>query len=145
MKFKYILFNRIFYWLVWLTIQRLQTSIIQKWLSLISLLFDVLCPEMCLLTNCSNSNASIMVLTVLKFVLLCAPFLSPLLCRWWFVVCALRLQCETWINAVLGGALLTVFIAYRTRTISIHHDQARLPLLINNWGMLWWSNILYFL
>ena len=36
----------------------------------------------------------------LNFVLLCVPSLSPLLRRWRFVVCALWLQCNTWMSAM---------------------------------------------
>ena len=50
----------------------------------------------------------ITVLLKLTFVLLCSPFLSPLLRRWRFALCALWLRCKTRVNAVLVGALLTL-------------------------------------
>ena len=57
----------------------------------------------CLFANSNSSNVRTMVLIL---VFLCAPFLSPLLCRWQYAVCALWLQCEAWVSAVLAEALL---------------------------------------
>ena len=48
-------------------------------------------PKMCLFANHSSSNACIMVLLKLVFVLLCTQFLSPLPCRWWFAVSVIEL------------------------------------------------------
>ena len=33
-------------------------------------------------------------------------------CRWQFVVCALWVQCETWVSAEPAGAFLTLFFCY---------------------------------
>ena len=55
-------------------------------------------PETCLFANHSNSSAWIMVGPKLTFVLLRAPFLSPLSRKWWFTVCLLWLWCETWVS-----------------------------------------------
>ena len=60
----------------------------------------LLCLELCLFANHSSSSACIMVLPKLIFVLLWAPFLYPLLCRWQFVV------------RVSAGVLLTLFFAW---------------------------------
>ena len=49
-------------------------------------------PDLCLFTNRSSSNACIMILPKLTFVLLCALFLSSLPCRWQFVVRPLWIQ-----------------------------------------------------
>jgi len=77
------------------------------------------------------------------YVLLCAPFLSPLLYGWRFAVCALWLQCETWMSA---GALLALFFAWNVTqsvwtswkwSIVIHHDQVTHPVFISNWAALW--------
>jgi len=75
---------------------------------LISSLFNV--PEMCLFANCSSSNAHIMVLPKLTFVLLCTPFSYPLSRRLWFSLCALWLQCETWTSAALAGGIPYVIL-----------------------------------
>ena len=96
---------------------------------------------MCLFTNRSSSNACIMVLPKL-LVLLCVPFLYPLLCRWRFLVHALWLKCKTWVSAVLAGALLTLFFAWNVtqsvrsswkQSIVVHRDRVahRLFWLIN--------------
>jgi len=69
-------------------------------------------PEMCLFANRSSSIACIMILPKLTFVLLCIPFLSPLPHRWQFAVHAQWLRCETWVSAVLAGALVTLFFAW---------------------------------
>jgi len=70
------------------------------------------CPKVCLFANRNGSNPCIMVLRNIAFVLPCAPFLSPLLCRWQFVVHMLWYQCKIWESAVLVGALLTLFFAW---------------------------------
>ena len=85
----------------------------------------------------TTSSARIMVLPKLTFVLLRASFLSPLLCRWWFAVCALWLQCKTWESAVLTGILLTLFFGWnvtysvwssRKRSVVMHRDRVTHPL-----------------
>ena len=78
--------------------------------------------EMCLFTNRSSSSGCIMVLPQLTFVLLWAPFLSPLQCRWRFVVCALWLQCETRVSAELAGAFLALLFVWN---VSQHVQRAR--------------------
>ena len=75
-------------------------------MDLVFTLFDVLHPETCLFINRGSSTACIVVLPI---ILLCTPFLSQL-DR--FVVCSLWLQCETWVIAVLAGALLKLFFAW---------------------------------
>ena len=67
---------------------------------------------MCIFANRSSSNAWIIVLSKLTFVLLCTPFFSPLLHKWRSAVCALWLRCETYVSAMLAGALLTLFFAW---------------------------------
>ena len=44
-------------------------------------------PQTCLFANRSSSNACIMILSKLTFVLFCTPFLSLLPYRWWFLMC----------------------------------------------------------
>jgi len=66
-------------------------------------------PKTCLFANFSCSNTCIMVLPKLTFVLLCAPFLSPLLHRKKFVVRVFWLQCKIWV--MLTGAFLVLFFA----------------------------------
>ena len=65
------------------------------------------------------------------------PFLSPLPRRWRFAVHALWLQCETWVSAVLAGALLTLFFTWNVtqsvqsswkQSLVIHGDWATHPL-----------------
>jgi len=67
---------------------------------------------MCLFANHSSSSAHIMILPKITFVLLCTPFLSPLARRWWFVVRALWLRCETRVSAEPTGALQMLFFAW---------------------------------
>jgi len=70
-------------------------------------------------------------------------FHLPLLHRWQFVVHTLWLQCETWINAALAGAFLTLFFVW-SATQSVwsfciviqHHNWAAHPLSIDNSGAL---------
>jgi len=96
-----------------------------------------LCPKTCLFAHCSSSNACIMVLPKLTFVLLCSPFLLPLPHRWWFVVGALWLRFETRVSTVLVGVLLTLFCTWNvTRSVRsswkwsivVHHNQVTHPL-----------------
>ena len=61
--------------------------------------------ETCLFANRGNSNACIMVLQKLTFVVLCAPFLSPLP-HIDDDLKVLLLQCKTWVNEKLAGAFL---------------------------------------
>ena len=68
--------------------------------------------ETCLFTNRSSSNACIMVLPKLTFVLLCTPFSSPLPHKWRFAVCMFWLWCKTWTAAMLAGVLLMLFFAW---------------------------------
>jgi len=142
MKFQKFLFNRIFYWLTDLTILCLQTSITQKWLMLqawflhCSLLLRPRWPfHQPQQLQCLHHGS-----TMLTFVLLCAPFLSPQLCRWRFTVRTLWLLCETLISAVLAGALHMLFFAWNVvqsswrQSIVVHHDQVTRPLFINSWA-----------
>ena len=67
---------------------------------------------MYLFINHSSSSACTMVLPKLTFVLLCTPFLSLLVHRWWFAACVLWLRCETRVSAELARVLLTLFFAW---------------------------------
>ena len=101
--------------------------------------FTVQChfiPKTCLFVNCSNSNACIMVLSKLTFVLLCSPFLSWLRHRWQFVLIALWLQCEIWGSTELAGALLTLFIAWN----AVQSSWKWCIVMYRNWAahLLFW-------
>ena len=112
---------------------------------LISSLINIASSWNALFVNHSNSNPCIMVLPKFIFVLPCAPFLSPLLLWWQFVVCTLWLQCETWVSAVLAGALLILFFTWNVTlsicgswkwSVMMHNDRVtHLTILIDNWGM----------
>jgi len=65
------------------------------------------CPE---IANRCISIALIMVLPKLTFVLLCAPFLSPLPRKWRLAIHMLWLRCETYASAVQAGVVLTFFV-----------------------------------
>jgi len=89
--------------------------------------------KMCLFANRSSSSAHIMALPKLTFVILYSLFLSPLMRRWWFVVCVVAL---VQVNAVLAGALLTLFFnwnvsqsVWRVRSRLKSSDQMAHPLL----------------
>jgi len=88
-NFKNFLFNRFFYWLTdYLMPSDKRNSITTKatvwtWFLHCS---TSLRPEMCLFANCCSSNARIMVLPKLTFVLLYSPFSFPLPRRWQLVV-----------------------------------------------------------
>ena len=81
-NFKNFLLNRIFYWLPDLLASLTNAFRLDNGYSYRLDFFTVLCPEMYLFTNRSSFNACIMVLLKFIFVLLCAPFLSRLPCRW---------------------------------------------------------------
>ena len=92
-----------------------------------------------------TANISIMILLKISFVLLYAPFLSLLLHSWWFVVCTLLLQCETWISALLAGELLVLQSSFPCNATKIvgnkHSDMPRSPsfwsktgVYFNNWA-----------
>ena len=76
----------------------------------------------------------------LIFVLLFAPFISPLLHWWWFVVCMLWLWSEIWASAVPAGSLFFVgmlsqeFEELEVKwSIVMHCHQLTHPLL--NWWL----------
>jgi len=103
-NFKNFSFNRFFCWLIdHLTIWYLQTSVAPQPLKLWAWFLHCstsLRPEMCLFTNRCSSNARIMVLPKLTFVLLYFPFSFPLPRRWRFAVAPLRGFMEDLVNAV---------------------------------------------
>ena len=77
----------------------------------------------------------------LTFVLLCAPFLSPLPHRWQYTVGTLWLLCRSWVSAELAGVLLTLIFAWNV-TQSVWRAESKTkgsnmdgwvtyPLLIN--------------
>ena len=71
-----------------------------------------LCPETCLVTNHSSSNACLMVLPKLAFVLLRTLFLSPLLHRWQFVRALHHGFMENLVTAVIVEVFLTLSFAW---------------------------------
>ena len=88
-------------------------------------------PETCLFANPSSSNAWIKIFT---FVLYCGSFLSLLLCRWWFAVCTLWLQCETWVSVVLAGYSSNnqTFSIFRNSRID-SRDAFRFSFFVMGW------------
>jgi len=60
--------------------------------------------------------------TKAKFVLLWAPFLSSLLCRWQFAVHTLWFWCETRVSAEQTGALIML---YFSKNVAQHVQRAR--------------------
>ena len=92
-----------------------------------------LCPETCLFANCSNSNACIMVLPKLSFVL--HSFLHNRVGDdLWYMH-----QCKTQVRAVQAGVLLALFLAWNVgltfeeleakRSTMIHCVKVTHPLL----------------
>ena len=156
-NFKDFLFNSIFYlltgWLTdfltyWLMPSEKHNSILAKATGLISSLFNVALSQgmsFCQLQQfrCLHHGSA--------KGYLCSPLCSipfSTIYGWRFAVCALWLQCETWMSA---GALLALFFAWNVIqsvwtswkwSIVIHHDQVTHPLFISNWAALWWTNSL---
>ena len=69
-----------------------------------------------------------MVLLKLTFVLLCTPFLSPLL---QFAVRTLWLQCETYVSAVQTGGILTLFFARNNGSQTFEELKVKQSVMIH--------------
>ena len=72
------------------------------------------------------------------FGLLCAPVPSPL-SRRWITVCALWLQCKTWVSAVLAEVLFTLFFTW-----NVTQNVRRTVSETKHSDTLWSSNTLTF-
>ena len=114
-NFKNFLFSRIF----WLTDQLLRSdkhnSIMAIAICLISLLLNVALSgdvPFCQLQQLQCLHHDSTKSLKLSFVLLCAPFLSPLPLRWQFAVHALRLQCEDFgkCSASRGASYIILYL-----------------------------------
>ena len=102
-------------------------------------MLDFLTNQLCFVLRCAFLPAATVLALASWFYqsLPLFPFLSPLPCRWRFVVHALWLQCETWVSAVLAGALLTLLFTWNVtqsvqsswkQSLVIHRDWATHPL-----------------
>jgi len=99
----------------------------------------------CLFSSYSSSNACIMILSKFTFVLLCFPFLSPLL-RWWKFSVRIYGFSTRLGNAELAWASLTLFLVRNVtqsvksswkRNIDMHCDWATQSLLwLITWGQI---------